>query len=114
MFIHADHFLQLFNDRRAEVQGEVRTVVVTGGVPALLSVSFVGFFSVVEGLHGNGVQVKGQSALRGDGTWPEGLRVGCLCAGEAQREEQGVVEDSHGGEEALQQMNAIIARVCRK
>ena len=80
-------------------------------MPALFAVGLVGFLAVVEGLDGDGVQVEGQSALGCDGAWLEGLGVRCLCAGEAQRGKESVVEDSHGGERRLLRMIVIIDRL---
>ena len=59
LFIYPNHIFHSLNDRRAEVHGEVRIIVVTSGMPAFYPVIFVRFLVIYQRLDCDGVEVVG-------------------------------------------------------
>lgn len=53
--MHTHDILQVLDDWPAEIQGEIRPIVIASCVPTLLLVVFVCWFVVYERPHGDGV-----------------------------------------------------------
>ncbi len=97
LFFYPDHILHRLNDRRAEIHGEVRIIVITSGMPAFYPVILVRFLVIYQGLDCDGVKVV-SVPIGGivHGTWFRLFRVCCEgCRAEEEGEEGGGEVGTH-------------------